>query len=153
MDRFGHTQEKMAEALGKSRSHIANLLRLLNLPDDVIALVRDGTLSSGHARALVPAENASELAKLIVKDGLSVRATEALVKSSAAGFGDEVSQKTSKTKPAKDADTKALEGDLSAGLGMKVVLNHKPGSEDGQMMIKYGSLEELDELCRRLGGA
>ncbi|MDC1275805.1 ParB/RepB/Spo0J family partition protein, partial [Ascidiaceihabitans sp.] len=67
MDRFGHTQEKMAEALGKSRSHIANLLRLLNLPSDVIELVRSGELSSGHARALVPAENASELAKLVIK--------------------------------------------------------------------------------------
>jgi ParB family chromosome partitioning protein len=153
MDRFGHTQEKMAEALGKSRSHIANLLRLLNLPADVVELVRSGELSSGHARALVPAENASELAKQIVKDGLSVRATEALVKSTANGGDKPEGKSSSGSKAVKDADTKALEGDLSAGLGMKVLLNHKPGSENGQMMIKYGSLEELDELCRRLGGA
>jgi ParB family chromosome partitioning protein len=152
MDRFGHTQEKMAEALGKSRSHIANLLRLLNLPDDVVALVREGVLSSGHARALVAAENPSELAKLVVKDGLSVRATEALVKS-ANGTGVSAREQVAKAKPVKDADTKALEGDLSAGLGMKVLLNHKTGSEDGQMVIKYGSLDDLDELCRRLGGA
>ena len=153
MDRFGHTQEKMAEALGKSRSHIANLLRLLNLPADVIELVRSGALSSGHARALVPAENASDLAKLIVKDGLSVRATEALVKSTAAGATVKDNENIFKAKPEKDADTKALEGDLSAGLRMKVLLNHKPGSENGQMVINYGSLDDLDELCRRLGGA
>ena len=107
MDRFGHTQEKMAEALGKSRSHIANLLRLLNLPADVIEFVRNGDLSSGHARALVPAENASELAKLIVKGGLSVRATEALVRSSAAKDGSKREENTFGGKSAKDADTKA----------------------------------------------
>ena len=153
MDRFGHTQEKMAEALGKSRSHIANLLRLLNLPADVIELVRSGELSSGHARALVPAENASELAKLVIKGGLSVRATEALVKSSAAKGGSKTEENIFGAKPEKDADTKALEGDLSAGLKMKVLLNHKPGSEKGQMVINYGSLDDLDELCRKLGGA
>lgn len=152
MDRFGHTQEKMAEALGKSRSHIANLLRLLNLPDDVIELVRDGSLSSGHARALVPSDDASALAKLVVKDGLSVRATEALVKSSTAGALP-ARERATNTASAKDADTKALEGDLSAGLGMKVLLNHKPGFENGQMTIQYSSLEELDDLCRKLGGA
>ncbi len=153
MDRFGHTQEKMAEALGKSRSHIANLLRLLNLPADVIELVRNGDLSSGHARALVSAENASELAKLVVKGGLSVRATEALVKSSTVEGGANGKGNTKAGKLAKDADTKALEGDLTSGLKMKVLLNHKPGSEKGQMVINYGSLDDLDELCRRLGGA
>ena len=153
MDRFGHTQEKMAEALGKSRSHIANLLRLLNLPADVIELVRNGDLSSGHARALVSAENASELAKLVVKGGLSVRATEALVKSSTVEGGANGKGSTKAGKLAKDADTKALEGDLTSGLKMKVLLNHKPGSEKGQMVINYGSLDDLDELCRRLGGA
>ena len=152
MDRFGHTQEKMAEALGKSRSHIANLLRLLNLPEDVIELVREGVLSSGHARALVTSDNASALAKLVIKGGLSVRATEALVKSSAAD-ATPARERVSNSSTAKDADTKALEGDLSAGLGMKVSLNHKHGSENGQMTIQYGSLEELDDLCRKLGGA
>jgi ParB family chromosome partitioning protein len=155
MDKFGHTQEKMAAALGKSRSHIANLLRLLNLPADVVELVRSGDLTSGHARALITANNPSELAKQVVKEGLSVRATEALVKREQDGgsdsniFGDD--KKTS-TRGDKDADTRALEGDLSAGLGMKVVLNHKTGDEAGQMVIAYKTLEELDELCRKLGG-
>lgn len=149
MDRFGHTQEKMAEALGKSRSHIANLLRLLNLPDQVLEMLRAGELSAGHARALIPAENPLALAQKILKGGLSVRAAEALVKSERA---DETGAK-SKPKAQgieKDADTKALEGDLSAALGMKVSLNHKPGQEKGQMTLHYKSLEELDELCRIL---
>lgn len=85
MDKFGHTQEKMAEALGKSRSHIANLVRLLHLPEDVQGLVLDRKLSAGHARALITSDNASELAKKIVKGGLSVRATKSLVKKDAAG--------------------------------------------------------------------
>lgn len=152
MDRFAHTQEKVAEALGKSRSHIANLLRLLTLPDDVIDLVREGKLSAGHARALVPSDNASELAKKIVKEGLSVRATEALVKSAAKGVAKSKNENIFNAKPEKDADTKALEGDLSAGLGMKVQLSHKEGTESGQMTIQYKSLDELDELCRKLGG-
>ncbi|MGA9250890.1 MAG: ParB/RepB/Spo0J family partition protein [Roseobacter sp.] len=152
MDRFGHTQEKMAEALGKSRSHIANLLRLLNLPDEVLEMLRRGDLSAGHARALIPAEDPLALAQKIVKGGLSVRAAEALVKSER----PDDTNKTSKSKapsPEKDADTKALEGDLSATLGMKVSLNHKPGQEQGQMTLHYKSLEELDELCRILSGS
>ncbi|WP_187428470.1 Chromosome-partitioning protein ParB [Roseobacter fucihabitans] len=154
MDRFGHTQEKMAEALGKSRSHIANLLRLLNLPDEVLEMVRQGGLSAGHARALVTAENPLRIAQQIVKGGLSVRAVEALVKK-------EQADESSGSKPnpnreardAKDADTKALEGDLSAALGMKVVLNHKTGQDSGQMTLHYKSLDELDELCRVLSGS
>jgi ParB family chromosome partitioning protein len=152
MDRFGHTQEKMAEALGKSRSHIANLLRLLNLPDEVLEMLRRGDLSAGHARTLIPAEDPLALAHKIIKGGLSVRAAEALVKN------ERPDEKTAVTKPKgtsleKDADTKALEGDLSATLGMKVSLNHKPGQEQGQMTVHYKSLEELDELCRILSGS
>lgn len=150
MDRFSHTQEKIAEVLGKSRSHIANLLRLLTLPDDVVELVREGALSAGHARALVTSEDASSLAKLIVKDGLSVRATEALVKSLANGRLATVRERASGSKTTKDADTKALENDLSAGLRMKVLLNHKPGDENGQMTIQYKTLDDLDALCRKL---
>lgn len=154
MDRFGHTQEKMAEALGKSRSHIANLLRLLNLPESVLEMVRKGDLSSGHARALIPADDPLKLAQMILKGGLSVRATEALVKKQAAGEGSSPGVRDPKpSSDAKDADTKALEGDLSASLGMKVVLNHKPGQESGQMMLHYKSLDDLDELCRILGGS
>jgi ParB family chromosome partitioning protein len=152
MDRFGHTQEKLSEALGKSRSHIANLLRLLNLPDAVVEMVRKGELSSGHARALITAEDPLKLALQVVKGGLSVRATEALVKKNVASNDTDAKVKPPKDSAEKDADTKALEGDLSAALGMKVVLAHKPGQEKGQMTLHYNSLEELDELCRKLGG-
>ncbi len=146
MERFGHTQEAMSKALGKSRSHIANLLRLLNLPQDIQDLVEEGQISSGHARALITSDHAKVIAKRIVTEGLSVRATEALVKKYASGDLD----KPKKPKPAKDADTKALEGDLSANLGMKVVIDHKAGGEAGQITIKYDDMEQLDELCRIL---
>ncbi|ASM73959.1 MULTISPECIES: ParB/RepB/Spo0J family partition protein [Roseobacteraceae] len=154
MDKFGHTQEKMAEALGKSRSHIANLLRLLQLPEDVVEMVRTGDLSSGHARALITADDPSALARKVVAEGLSVRATEALVKSMQ-GRNDPAAPKTGtkRSGEAKDADTKALEGDLSAALGMTVSLSHKPGAESGQLSISYKTLEELDELCRMLSGS
>lgn len=154
MDRFGHTQEKMAEALGKSRSHIANLLRLLNLPDAVLEMVRAGDLSAGHARALVTVDDPLALAKQIVKGGLSVRAAEALVKKETDSKHEKYLGEKKKPSPAgKDADTKALEGDLSANLGMKVSLAHKPGQESGQLVVQYKNLEELDELCRLLGGS
>jgi ParB family chromosome partitioning protein len=154
MDKFGHTQEKMAEALGKSRSHIANLLRLLNLPEPVLEMLRAGDLSAGHARALVPAQDPLKLAKQILKGGLSVRAAEALVKKEhAAGRENTISKEGAKSKPEKDADTKALEGDLSAGLGMRVELTHESGQESGQMTVHYKSLDELDELCRKLSGS
>jgi ParB family chromosome partitioning protein len=155
MDRFGHTQEKMADALGKSRSHIANLLRLLNLPEPVLDMVRQGELSAGHARALIPAEDPLKLARQIVKGGLSVRATEALVKKDQARGSENIfgSGEEDKQTSTKDADTKALEGDLSATLGMKVVLMHKPGQESGQMTLHYKTLEELDEICRLLSGS
>lgn len=152
MHKFGHTQEKMAEALGKSRSHIANLLRLLNLPEDVQTLVTDGKLTAGHARALITAVDPSTLASSVVKKGLSVRATENLVKSRnpdtpkrirpQGTFGIE-----------KDADTKALEGDLSAALGMKVTMDHLPGKETGRLTINYDTLEQLDALCMILSAS
>ncbi|MEP3053540.1 MULTISPECIES: ParB/RepB/Spo0J family partition protein [Rhodobacterales] len=154
MDRFGHTQEKMAEALGKSRSHIANLLRLLQLPDDVVELVQQGELTAGHARALITAQDPSGLAKAVVKGGLSVRATEALVKAETNQGSNIFKDKTSKKAGTeKDADTRALEADLSAALGMKVQITHKNGGEEGQMSIQYESLEDLDELCRKLSGS
>ncbi|WP_298840820.1 ParB/RepB/Spo0J family partition protein [uncultured Roseobacter sp.] len=151
MDQFGHTQEKMAEALGKSRSHIANLLRLLNLPEPLLEMVRSNDLSAGHARALLGAEDPVGLARRIIRDGLSVRAAEALVKKEQSG--DARGKPAASKAPAeKDADTKALEGDLSATLGMKVVLTHKPGGESGEVTLHYKTLEELDELCRILSG-
>ena len=152
MDRFGHTQEKIAEALGKSRSHIANLLRLLSLPQDVQDLLQGGDLSAGHARALIPAENPSDLARKVVKGGLSVRATEALVKKSLDGKNDNKRSKASRSATEKDADTRALEGDLAANLGMRVSLDHSPDSEKGKITIEYDTLDQLDSLCRMLSG-
>lgn len=148
MDKFGHTQEKLAEALGKSRSHIANLLRLLNLPEDVLTMLKEGKLSAGHARALVTAENPSVLASRIVAGGLSVREAERLASE---GKKEPKSSKKAQA-PEKDADTKALEGDLSAALKMRVSINHEPGTESGLMTIRYGSLDDLDNLCRMLSG-
>lgn len=151
MDRFGHTQEKMAESLGKSRSHIANVLRLLQLPDSVLDFLVEGKLSAGHARALITAENPEAIAKKIVAEGLSVRAVEALVKK---GQADTSSKATpTRDAPEKDADTRALEGDLSAALGMPVALSHDQGGESGSISIKYKSLDQLDELCRLLSGS
>ena len=150
MDRFGHTQEKIAEALSKSRSHIANVLRLLALPDDVQSMVEAGKLSPGHARALITTPNATELALQVVGKGLTVRQTEALVRKSSvpaaarsrlAGMRD------------KDADTRALEGDLAAALRMGVSIYHEPGGERGKLTITYNTLDDLDMLCRVLSQA
>lgn len=148
-DKFGHTQEQLSAALGKSRSHIANLLRLLNLPHEVLVWVREGKLTSGHARALVPAENAIELAKTIIAKQLSVRETESLVKK-AASADKETKPTASKKVVEKDADTRALEDDLSATLGMRVEINHKEGTESGQLSISYRDFTQLDDICRRL---
>lgn len=148
MDRFGHTQEKMAEALGKSRSHIANLMRLLGLPEGVLEFLRKGELSAGHARALVTADDPEALARKVISGALSVRQTEALVKAQ----GKPAAQKAKKASStaSKDADTLALEGDLSAAVGMKVVINHHESTENGTVTIKYTSLDQLDELCNLL---
>lgn len=154
MDRFGHTQEKMAEALGKSRSHIANLLRLLNLPEDVQRMVVDGHLSAGHARALITSDSPLALAKKAVSSGWSVRQIEKAAKKGAGETTNIFDGPKPKPRGAeKDADTKALEGDLSAALGMSVSVDHKPGGEAGQVVIRYETLEELDDLCRVLSGS
>lgn len=151
MDRFGHTQEKLAKALGKSRSHIANLLRLLTLPDEVREMLQRGEISAGHARALVTCENPVTLAKRIVAEGLSVRETEKLAKQGAEPAPKEPTASFLSEPAGKDADTRALEGDLSAHLGLKVSVEHKAGSEGGKLVLTYQSLEQLDDLCRRLG--
>lgn len=145
MDRFGHTQERLAEVLGKSRSHIANLLRLLNLPDAVLELLRAGKLSAGHARALVTATNPEALARQVVDRDLSVRQTEALAREVARPAAP-----VART-PAKDADTRALEADLTANLRLKVSIDHKPGGTAGELRVRYTTLDELDALCQLLG--
>ncbi len=147
MQRFGHTQEKIAEALSRSRSHIANLLRLLTLPDEVQDMVRRGVVTAGHARALVGVENATDLAAKIVASGLSVRATEDLVRNTT----QRVSQGSRRrTGGGKDADTRALEADLSANLQMVVQIEHDPAGIGGRLIVKYRDLEGLDLLCRAL---
>jgi ParB family chromosome partitioning protein len=146
MDRFGHTQERLAEALGKSRSHIANLLRLLTLPEPVLEMVRAGSLTAGHARALVTSGHPEALARRVVEGELSVRQTEQLVRAAApAGNGRAAGRPASK-----DADTRALEEDLTATLRLKVTIDHRPGQQSGEIRIRYTNLEELDGLCQLL---
>jgi ParB family transcriptional regulator, chromosome partitioning protein len=147
MTRFGHTQEKLAEALSKSRSHVANLLRLLTLPAEVQDMVRSGSLSAGHARALIGNAKAADLAAQIVSKGLSVREVERLVKAEAGG---RPVAKTTGRAPDKDADTRALEADLSANLGLQVLISHGSEGGSGQVTIRYDNLEDLDRLCQVL---
>ncbi|MBD9528059.1 MULTISPECIES: ParB/RepB/Spo0J family partition protein [Paracoccus] len=146
MDRFGHTQEKLGEALNKSRSHIANLLRLLNLPEQIQNWLKEGKLTAGHARALITAQNAVDLARKVIEKNLSVRETEELVRRQA----EANKQKPARAKAEKDSDTRALEGDLSAHLRMKVAINHS-GQDGGQLVITYKDLDQLDQLCQLLG--
>lgn len=144
IEKFSYTQVQLAEAMGKSRPYIANMLRLMTLPESVRDYVATGALTAGHARALITAENPLALAQKVVAEGLSVRQTETLAK--------HISQ-PKETKPqrdsTKDADTKVLESDISAALGLKVSIDHK-GNSGGQVSIKYKSLEELDGICQLL---
>jgi ParB family chromosome partitioning protein len=147
MDRFGHTQEKIAEALSKSRSHVANLLRLLALPASVQQMVRDSVLTGGHARALIGSSNPEALAQTVVGRGLSVRETEKLVRE--AGEGKRTVEKGSDTAGNKDSDTRALEADLSAHLGMAVQIDMASG-EAGMLSVRFKTLDDLDRLCQAL---
>jgi ParB family chromosome partitioning protein len=142
MQRFGHTQETLARSLGRSRSHIANAVRLLSLAPEIRAHVESGALSAGHARCLIGAPNAEALARRIVAEGLTVRQAERL-----SGAQKAPAQKV--RRPAKDADTAALEADLSAALGMAVTIDHRDGG--GRVEIRYVDLDQLDRLCGLLG--
>lgn len=150
MDEFHHTQEVLAQHLGRSRSHVTNMLRLLKLPESVKRLMKDGKLSAGHARALVGAANADEIAQTVVKRGLSVRQTEKLVQ------GVSPAQ-TKKKKPAKgpakgfiwkDVDILALEEKMTALLGLTVTI--ETVGDAGSIRIDYSSLEQLDDVLERL---
>lgn len=149
MEKFGRTQDEMGKALGKSRSHIANSVRLLTLPDSVQALLADGRLSAGHARAIIGHPDVDALAIEIVKKGLSVRSAEKLAKSSK----PTLRKKSAPKAPIKDADTVQIENDLSAQLGMKVNINHVDGRENGQVVLNYRDLSQLDDLLRLLSGS
>lgn len=143
IEEFDHTQEALAVALGKSRSHIANLLRLLGLPGEVRARLERGELSAGHARALLGARDPAALAKVVVERGLSVRQTEALVRADAR----RPERRRAKAAPA-DPNAQALERDLSSRLGLAVRLT--PKGAGGTLTIAYRSLDQLDGLIRRL---
>ncbi|QPC86068.1 ParB/RepB/Spo0J family partition protein [Mesorhizobium sp. NBSH29] len=145
MDEHHYTQADLGQVIGKSRSHVANTLRLLKLPDVIRDLLVDGSLSAGHARALVTAAEPAALAKRIVEEGLSVRQAEALAPLAASA--QERPQRSSNGTD-KDPDTVALEGLLSNVTGMKVTISHR--DRGGDVKISYRSLEQLDELCRRL---
>jgi len=144
MERFGRTQDALAQVVGKSRPHIANSLRLLNLPEVVQDHVLQGRLSAGHGRALVTAHDPARLADEIIAKGLSVRQAEALVRDEAAP--ETKSAKVEKTKPT--ADTLSLEQNLQQALGLKVKLDDRGGK--GELRVAYATLEQLDALCQRL---
>lgn len=144
MERFGHTQDALGKLLGKSRSHVANTMRLLGLPETVKAMLIDGRLSAGHARTLVATEDAEALADKIVALQLSVREAEALSRAKSKGRSPSQTQKMPK-----DADTRALENSLAESLGMLVAVQDR-GAKGGEVRITYSSLEQLDEICRRL---
>lgn len=151
MEEFAHTQEDLAEALGKSRSHIANMIRLTTLPDEVKALVEDGQLTAGHARALITAHEPLSLAHQVVAQGLNVRQTERLAQSGAAPKSKKPrlgSMPTRGSGVEKDADTLALERDVSNALGMDVSIDNR--DRGGVVMISYETLAQLDEILRRL---
>jgi ParB family chromosome partitioning protein len=147
IERFGYTQDRLGEVIGKSRSHLANTLRLLKLPESVQMLVQHGQLTAGHARALVGRDDAESLARRIIEDNLNVREVEALVQSTSA---TEVSAHTRRRRE-KDADTRAFEKELSDVLGLRVEI--KPGSgESGLLTIKYGNYDQLEYIRMRLVG-
>ena len=144
IEQFEYTQQDLAQVIGKSRSHVANTLRLLRLPEDVRDMVSSGALTAGHARTLITAEDPASLARQIVSGGLSVREAEALSQQR-----DVVpKKKVGETPRERDADTVALERRLSDALGLSVVVAH--GGRGGKLEIRYKTLEQLDGICSRL---
>jgi ParB family transcriptional regulator, chromosome partitioning protein len=139
-DQYGYTQQQLADSIGKSRSHIANTMRLITLPVDVQKQINDGLLSAGHARALVATENPHALAQKIISLGLSVRQAEDLTRTQG---------QLAKPKKEKDADTRALEKAISSLLGLVVDIRHKGPA--GELVIRYKTLEQLEDVSRRLG--
>jgi ParB family transcriptional regulator, chromosome partitioning protein len=146
-EQFNHTQEDIARAVGKSRSAIANAIRLLSLPQSVQDQICDGNLSVGHGRALINAQNAQALADKVVRQGLNVRQTEALVR--AGTKAPETKGRDTKTGTDKDPDTLALEEDMTRRLGLAVSITSRANGS-GQVQINFKSFEQLDDVCRRL---
>ncbi len=145
VDQYSYTQDELGQIIGKSRSHLANTMRLLKLPDMVQALVRDGSLSAGHARALVGHDDAEALAKEIVAKGLNVREVEALVMGRKSGGNPAVP----KTPVQKDPDTRAAEREMSDALGLSVVINPASG-EAGEIVVRYKTMEQFETIHKAL---
>ena len=147
IEQFEYTQQDLAQVIGKSRSHVANTLRLLRLPEDVREMVSSGSLTAGHARTLITAEDPATLARQIVSGGLSVRDAEALSQQrDIAG-----TKKPSASASVRDPDTVALERRLADALGLSVSLSH--GDRGGKLEIRYKTLEQLDGICLKLTGS
>ncbi|MEQ1521875.1 MAG: ParB/RepB/Spo0J family partition protein [Aestuariivirga sp.] len=142
LEQFSYTQQQLADSVGKSRSHIANTLRLLTLPESVRAYIEDGKLTAGHARTLVATDSPADLANKIISLGLSVREAETLTRSNPA-------TPTRKAKAAKDADTRALEKQLADAMGLRIEIKAQ-GREGGTLLIKYKTLDQLDGITHRL---
>jgi len=142
IDRFERTQAQVADTVGKSRVHVTNALRLLQLPDEVLQMVREGRITAGHARSLIGAPNAAQIAEEVAGRGLSVRQTESLAR------GQAVERGVAARRIGKDADTLALETDLSDALGVPVEIRDTGGV--GELRLRYSTLEQLDDICRRL---
>ena len=145
---FGHSASELAELVHKSRSHVANMMRLLDLPPTLRDLVTEEKLSMGHARALLGSDNAVQLAMLVIKNGLSVRATEALVQQERAPKA----KRTASVGQPENADIRAVESHLGDLLGLKVRIAQKNITGAGAVTFEYGSLDQLDMLCQRLTG-
>ncbi|MFT3732595.1 MAG: ParB/RepB/Spo0J family partition protein [Hyphomicrobium sp.] len=148
VERFDYSQEQVSEIIGKSRSHVANTLRLLKLPTEVQSLVQNGQITAGHARALIGRDDAGTIAKQIIDNGLNVRDVETLVQTS---FGEPGNTGGNRRSRDKDADTKAFEKELTDLLGLKVEVR-KASGESGTLMIRYGNFDQLDYIRQRLGG-
>ena len=144
---FGYTQDKVSASLGKSRSYIANSLRLLSLPESIIMFLKEGKLTSGHARALVGVKNSEFLARKIIEESLSVRDIENIVKKGISQ-SDIILKKGTSLK--KDVDTLNLEQDLKLALGLKTTIDHNENSGGGRIVIKYKDLEQLDTFCSKI---
>lgn len=150
---FGHTQQVLSTIVGKSRSHVTNLLRLLDLPEAVQAMVEAGTLAMGHARALIGAADPVALAQRVVSEGLSVRSIEALVAGKAPSKPRHALSQPAGQTSGNDANVDALEFQLAESLGMPVALSVAPGASSGSLTVRFASLDQLDWLCAKLGQA
>lgn len=150
IDKFGHTQDDVARAVSKSRSHVANMVRLLALPQAVLTSLASGDISTGHARAIASAPDPEALVEIIVSKGLSVRETERLAREAQSGGAPEKKGAASAKSADKDADTRALEADIATRLGLAVDIRH--GNKGGEIRVQYKTLEQLDDVCRRLSG-